>query len=103
MKGQGKIAPMSKYTPGPWTANLHHTQVRGGRSHGFIHAKQLVPIAAVVLAAEGCDEAEGRANTYLIAAVPDLLEALQAVVAIVDRKTVEFDRACAAIAKATQP
>ena len=37
----------------------------------------------------------------LWAAAPDLLEALKGVVAVADRKTVEFDRARAAIAKAT--
>lgn len=36
----------------------------------------------------------------LISAAPDLLEALKAVVAIADRKTIEFDKARAAIAKA---
>lgn len=41
------------------------------------------------------------ANAHLIAAVPELLAALRGVVAIADRKTVEFDRARAAIAKAT--
>lgn len=36
----------------------------------------------------------------LIAAAPELLEALQAVVRVADRATVEFDAARAAIAKA---
>ncbi len=42
-----------------------------------------------------------RANAHLIAAAPDLLEALKAVMAVADRKTNEFDLARAAIAKAT--
>lgn len=92
---------MSKHTPGKWTADLHHTQDCAGRSHGFIRAEgHLVPLATVVLAAEGCDEAEGRANAHVFAAASDLLEALKAVVAVADRNTVEFDRARAAIAKA---
>ncbi|WP_143281616.1 hypothetical protein [Caballeronia cordobensis] len=37
----------------------------------------------------------------LMAAAPDLLEALKAVVSVADRATVEFDMARAAIAKAT--
>ncbi|MGC4033702.1 MAG: hypothetical protein QM754_18610 [Tepidisphaeraceae bacterium] len=37
------------------------------------------------------------------AAAPELLEALQAVVRVADRNTVEFDMARAAIAKATSP
>lgn len=40
-------------------------------------------------------------DARLIAAAPDLLEALLGVVAVADRNTVEFDRARAAIAKAT--
>lgn len=39
-------------------------------------------------------------DAHLIAAAPDLLEALQAIVALTDRNTIEFDRAKAAIAKA---
>lgn len=41
-------------------------------------------------------------DARLIAAAPDLLAALRAVVAVADRKTAEFDLAHAAIAKATQ-
>jgi hypothetical protein len=40
------------------------------------------------------------ANANLIAAAPELLKALQAVITIADRKTDEFDLAHAAIAKA---
>ncbi|HXJ14353.1 MAG TPA: hypothetical protein VNH19_18915 [Candidatus Limnocylindrales bacterium] len=49
----------------------------------------------------GGTEQEARANARLIAAAPDLLAALQAVVRVADRKTDEFDAARAAIAKAT--
>lgn len=41
------------------------------------------------------------ANARLIAAAPELLQALQAVVLVADRKTDELDLAHAAIAKAT--
>ncbi|WP_410738335.1 hypothetical protein [Citrobacter portucalensis] len=40
------------------------------------------------------------ANAHLIAAAPELLKALQAVVRVADRQTDEFDMARAAIAKA---
>jgi hypothetical protein len=40
-------------------------------------------------------------NARLIAAAPELLEALLGVLRVADRKTVEFDAARAAIAKAT--
>lgn len=43
---------------------------------------------------------EDYANANLIAAAPDLLEALQAVVRVADRQTDEFDMARAAISKA---
>ena len=103
----------SEHTPGPWTANLHHTQDYGGRAHAFIHAaKPLVPLAAVVLAAERCDQAEGRANARLIAAAPDLLETLSVTLAMAedylndtsqdrDHFLTALDGARAAIAKAT--
>jgi hypothetical protein len=42
---------------------------------------------------------EGQANACLIAAAPDLLEALRGVVRLADRATVEFDAARVAIAK----
>jgi hypothetical protein len=47
------------------------------------------------------DSEQETANANLIAAAPELLEALQAVVSVADRATVEFDMARAAIAKAT--
>lgn len=54
---------------------------------------------------KGVDEAlpaalELAANARLIAAAPELLEALQGVLRVADRKTDEFDAARAAIAKA---
>lgn len=44
---------------------------------------------------------ESLANARLIAAAPELLEALLGVVAVADRATAEFDAARAAILKAT--
>jgi hypothetical protein len=43
---------------------------------------------------------ENAANAHLIAAAPDMLAALQAVLRVADRQTVEFDLARAALAKA---
>jgi len=54
----------------------------------------------------GYDEHAARsasADMALIAAAPDLLEALRGVVAVADRDTVEFARARAAITKAETP
>lgn len=73
---------MSKYTPGPWKRKIKSV---------------LIPIAPYEWA-----EAYGGsiANARLIAAAPDLLEALKGVLRVADRKTDEFDAARAAIAKA---
>lgn len=49
----------------------------------------------------GLAVSENEANARLIAAAPDLLSSLIEVVAIADRKTDAFDRARAAILKAT--
>ncbi len=73
---------MSKHTPGPWKREIRSV---------------LIPIAPYEWA-----EAYGGsiANARLIAAAPDLLEALKGVLRVADRKTDEFDAARAAIAKA---
>lgn len=84
------------HTPGPWSceriwdtpASRIHARVDGG-----------VPIAlaeAFTMRAPG----EKEANARLIAAAPDLLEALRGVLRVADRATDEFDAARAAIAKA---
>lgn len=44
---------------------------------------------------------EARANARLMAAAPDLLESLQEIIAITDRDHIAWDRAKAAIEKAT--
>jgi hypothetical protein len=44
-----------------------------------------------------------KADAQLMIAAPDLLETLQGVVRVADRKTVEFDAARAAIKKALKP
>lgn len=50
---------------------------------------------------KGCTEASAiAAKERLTAAAPDLLEALKGVVRVADRRTVEFDAARAAIARA---
>lgn len=54
----------------------------------------------LVIAKLAFDAVEGVANGHLIAAAPDLYAALKAVISVADRKTVEFDMAHAAIAKA---
>jgi len=80
------------HTPGPWTVESDGTTlVMDGQ------------IVATAIAPDGARIDEQRANARLIAAAPDLLVALQAVLRVADRATVEFDAARAAIAKATTP
>lgn len=89
------------HTPGPWV--VLYTKL--GAAYGIE-----APGDKGVRGAAGCvvrwsgigipSSETGKANARLIAASPDLLAALKEVVAIADRKTDEFDRARAAIAKA---
>lgn len=85
-----------KGTKGPW---FEH---REGSSTVYVEAKLRDGVIQEV-AACGPTEAGSEtqsANARLIAAAPDLLEALIAVVRVADRATDEFDMARAAIAKA---
>jgi hypothetical protein len=75
-------------TPGPWHATPGHYE-----TNTYIRSNDLTLVATV----------PDGANARLIAAAPDLLEALRGVLRVADRATDEFDAARAAIAKATQP
>lgn len=98
---------MSKHTPGPWSIcrngecscgfiwsgceEMHIATAYDVRSIGhFDHASDAAP-----------SREEAMANGRLIAAAPELLEALRGVLRVADRKTDEFDAARAAISKAT--
>lgn len=77
-----------KHTPGPW-------EYHGGDDYTVILGPGDTtdrPLAEVN---------SGSADARLIAAAPDLLAALKEVVRLSDRKTVAWDKAKAAIAKAT--
>lgn len=91
---------MSKHTPGPWT--LYDARKDGSTSfyvnHGpdYIGSVHLAPGRAAV----------GSSNARLIAAAPELLEALQELVYGIERPTsgrfeTAMPQARAAIAKAT--
>lgn len=106
---------MSEYTPGPWfvtedgTMTGHHFVVTTDEhSDDFTEREDVAEISLPSWTKpnglrgkkDQRHRAEAEANARLIAAAPDLLEALKAVVAVAGRGTVEFDRARAAIAKA---
>jgi|GraSoiStandDraft_51_1057287.scaffolds.fasta_scaffold1412965_2 hypothetical protein len=85
-----------KYEPAPWEVNdqrdsswMNNAMYIGSANTGLIIARVYT------------DKGDEEANARLIAAAPELLEALKAVVSVADRATVEFDMARAAIAKAT--
>lgn len=90
---------MTKHTPGPWSLNKYGEPVDANGEN----------IRAKGLALTNTDEA--KANSVLIAAAPDLLDALQRLLEFVEAHTVsgevipyhtvEHVRATAAIAKAT--
>ena len=91
------MSESNKFTPGPWN-NMPKTeyvpickQDEAGLALGFINSTNLERTA------------EGKANAYLIAAAPDLLEALEAVMRAHDLGTHNFnahDLATKAISKA---
>jgi len=92
---------MSKHTPGPWMLDINK---RGGEWDYLIRTvKPHNPAGGVgmhVATVNVTFKHLPEDNARLIAAAPEMLEALKAVVAVADRKTVEFDAARAAIAKA---
>jgi hypothetical protein len=86
---------MTKHTPGPWTFEV------GENGDDF---NLNGPEYRIIGGCECCGSPwmSGKrymADARLIAAAPDLLEALQGVLRVADRKTTEFDAARAAIAK----
>lgn len=86
-----------KGTPGPW---FYH---REGFSTVYIEARLRQGVIQEVAACGPTEAGQEQqlSNAKLIAAAPDLLAALQAVLSVSDRATVEFDMARAAISKAT--
>ncbi len=81
------------HTPGPWTVDRQY--IRSDQFH-----------LAIMTRPDSCMIVEWRANRNLIAAAPDLLEALQMLLPQEPREADSYDRAMwdnarAAIAKAT--
>lgn len=87
-----------KGTPGPWKVKEIDDDEISEMSSTMVVAGSLV--LACIGPTSYTDLKTDNANANLIAAAPDLLEALQAVVRVADRQTDEFDMARAAISKA---
>ena len=86
------------HTPAPWRVTQLQHVVGLGVWSGTPGGSNEYRICALGLT----NGASLEANACLIAAAPDLLEALIGVLRVADRKTDEFDAARAAIAKAVQ-
>jgi len=83
-----------KHTPGPWSAD----ECRSGFA---VYAYKSGDVVVRTEDEEGRYGAiDNEANARLIAAAPELLEALIGVVKVADRATQEFDKARAAISRA---
>jgi hypothetical protein len=68
---------VSGHTPGPWTF-IEHGYPTTYHVHGFVEGSDRAPVCGLWMPAEQKDIVEeGRANARLIAAAPDLLEALR--------------------------
>jgi GTPase Era involved in 16S rRNA processing len=78
------------HTQGPWALNRYGDVIC---STGEI-------VQAEGFAIPGISRPETRANRNLMSAAPEMLAALEAVLSVADRATVEFDLARTAIAKA---
>ena len=88
----------AQHTPGPWKVKAHSTAVLAGRKQicSHVNAASVLPVNMVE------DQKIANANARLIAAAPDLLEALQhLMVAHGEQLDYAFQQAQDAIAKAT--
>lgn len=96
---------MNAFTPGPWAVNQRFEKPVVGYDVG--DGDTPLPIVDIV---HGYDKAQARANAKLIAAAPDMYEALQALVLeygkqmasmqVVSPRRGLWRNACAALAKA---
>lgn len=96
---------MNEHTAGPWEVSLENGELPEG--YATINGQGWWQLAGVVVEVGGQKNEEGFANARLIAAAPELLEALRslhAAMACYDgtpEETLALDAAYAAIAKAT--
>lgn len=101
----------AKHTPGPWS--IHWGTAQSGSGHHIVDSSDMGELSriATVLFHDDTD-GETAANAHLVAAAPDLLEALQSAHEVLlvsyplhsidmDRRGAILEQARAAIAKAT--
>jgi hypothetical protein len=62
------------HTPGPWIVNPFRAQVDSQR---LVDGSDLLPVCQLLWPTDHRSEDETQANAYLIAAAPELLEALE--------------------------
>lgn len=98
---------MSKHTPGPWRVVNAGPHWNNTAIPNYRVVRTPAPSGPngydVAWSADGelvVEHVYEEADAHLIAAAPELLEALKGVVRVADRATVEFDAARVAIAKA---
>lgn len=93
-----------KPTPGPWSVCEHSWCETSISAPSTDHAICLLDINHATEESQEADEAQMAANARLIAAAPELLEALQATLAVLETFSPQgatVERAQAVIAKAT--
>lgn len=94
----------AKHTPGPWVYAADTTCPRAKVTTVAVCADFVIGLACDIPGGnyrDGDPSGDPEADARLIAAAPELLEALKGVVRVADRSTDEFDAARAAISKAT--
>jgi hypothetical protein len=89
----------TQHTPGPWSAFNYSWCETSIIAQGFDHGICSLDINHATEESQEADEAQMAANARLIAAAPDLLAALIAVLHSKDKQGLDLARA--AIAKAT--
>jgi hypothetical protein len=102
----------AKHTPGPWHCGLFREAGADSRFNGIdIGADNGANVALIHYQQHAHEPAEVKANASLIAAAPELLDALQSLIAEYEPnlkafatdapRKAKWEAACAAIAKAT--
>ena len=95
---------MSAHTPGPWHLTISHDTQPHWISGSWQFPRPIARITNYDGALEHTDRARDEANAHLIVAAPALLEALEALMSVLDRgyevTLLATDQARAAIAQA---